>query len=85
MDYSNNTSVQQCWLGDTKVSLPDVDTENPTVISTYNTWIQQFVQQFKVEGLRIDAAKHVRASFWGPFCQAAGVFCIGEVFGDPVP
>ncbi|KAG9016069.1 hypothetical protein FRB93_011543 [Tulasnella sp. JGI-2019a] len=43
------------------------------------------VFKYKVDGLRIDAAKHVRPSFWGPFCQAAGVFCIGEVFGDPVP
>ncbi|KAG9025387.1 hypothetical protein FRB95_010228 [Tulasnella sp. JGI-2019a] len=85
VDYSNVTSAQQCWLGDTKVPLPDVNTENPDVISAYNTWISDFVIKYKVDGLRIDAAKHVRPSFWGPFCQAAGVFCIGEVFGDPVP
>ncbi|KAG8880059.1 hypothetical protein FRB97_001104 [Tulasnella sp. 331] len=85
VDYSNVTSAQQCWLGDTNVYLPDVNTENAAVVSQYNSWIAEFVVKFKVDGLRIDAAKHVRPSFWGPFCQAAGVFCIGEVFGDPVP
>jgi alpha-amylase len=30
------------------------------------------------------AAKHVDASFWTPFCASAGVFCMGEVFGDDV-
>ena len=28
------------------------------------------------------AAKHVRSDFWPGFCGAAGVFCIGEVYGD---
>ncbi|KAG8983820.1 hypothetical protein FRB90_005717 [Tulasnella sp. 427] len=84
VDYNNQTSAQLCWLGDNKVTLPDVNTENPTVISTYNQWVSQFVQDFAIDGLRIDAAKHVRADFWGPFCDAAGVFCIGEVFGDDI-
>ncbi|KAG8904709.1 hypothetical protein FRB99_001295 [Tulasnella sp. 403] len=82
VDYSNQTSAQQCWLGDTKLPLPDVNTENPTVINAYNQWVGQFVQEYQIDGLRIDAAKHVRRDFWGPFCQASGVFCIGEVFGD---
>lgn len=28
------------------------------------------------------AAKHVQLDFWQPFCASAGVFCIGEVYGD---
>ena len=37
-----------------------------------------------VDGLRIDTVKHVSKSFLGPFNQAAGVFCTGEVYsGDP--
>ncbi|KIO25152.1 glycoside hydrolase family 13 protein [Tulasnella calospora MUT 4182] len=84
VDHNNRTSAQVCWLGDTKVALPDLDTENQIVVSTYNQWVSQFVQDFGIDGLRIDAAKHVRAEFWGPFCKAAGVFCIGEVFGDDI-
>ena len=35
--------------------------------------------------LLYSAAKHVREDFWPPFCEAAGVFCIGEVFGEDLP
>ncbi len=65
------------------VSLPDVDTENPFVIKTYNDWIKSLVSTFGVDGLRIDTVKHVQKSFWSGFKSAAGVFSIGEVFnGD---
>lgn len=45
------------------------------------------MQEYNVDGLRIDAAKHVEPGFWQPFCGesgAAGVFCIGEVYGPNV-
>lgn len=42
------------WLGDEKLPLPDVNTENPTVIAALQTWIKQFVQDYSVDGLRID-------------------------------
>ncbi|KAF7359395.1 Not1-domain-containing protein [Mycena sanguinolenta] len=83
VDYSNITSEQQCWLGDTQVALPDLDTENADVISRYSTWISDLVQTYSIDGLRIDAAKHVRKQFWPAFASSAGVFCMGEVF-DPV-
>ena len=56
MDFSNITSEQFCWLGDTNVYLPDVKTEDPFVVSTYNNWIQQLVQEYGIDGLRIDGA-----------------------------
>ncbi|KAJ7470351.1 glycoside hydrolase family 13 protein, partial [Mycena latifolia] len=82
VDYSNITSEQQCWLGDQSVPLPDVDTENPTVVSEYSQWIADLVETYSIDGLRIDAAKHVKKSFWPGFAKSAGVFCMGEVF-DP--
>nr|BAW15173.1 alpha-amylase [Pholiota microspora] len=81
IDWGNTTSEQNCWLGDTKVPLPDVDTQNPTVVSQYGTWIANLVKEYSIDGLRIDAAKHVNIDFWPSFCKSAGVFCIGEVFG----
>jgi alpha-amylase len=37
---------------------------------------------FILNGCNYLAAKHVDSNFWGPFCSSAGVFCMGEVFGD---
>lgn len=84
IDYNNQTSVEQCWLGDTSVALVDVNTENQAVVTQYEGWIANFVQEYGIDGLRIDAAKHIRHDFWPGFCGAAGVFCIGEVYGPDV-
>lgn len=84
IDYNNATSVEYCWLATQNVSLMDVNTEHPYVISTLESWISSFVQTYNVDGLRIDAAKHIPGEFWPGFCGAAGVFCIGEVFGDDI-
>ncbi|KAI0273856.1 glycoside hydrolase family 13 protein [Gloeopeniophorella convolvens] len=84
IDWNNNTSIQNCWLGDTNVTLPDINTQDPTVASTYSSWVSNLVQEYGIDGLRIDAAKHVQAPFWSSFCESAGVFCLGEVFGDDI-
>jgi alpha-amylase len=60
----------------------DVNTEHPDVISQLQAWIPEYVKEFGIDGIRIDAAKHVRGDFWTGFCGASGVFCIGEVYGD---
>jgi alpha-amylase len=84
IDYKNQTSVEQCWMGDTKVALVDVNTEDEYVVAQYESWVAHFVQEYGIDGLRIDAAKHIRPDFWLGFCGAAGVFCIGEVYGPDV-
>ncbi|KAG8937107.1 hypothetical protein FRC02_006307 [Tulasnella sp. 418] len=84
VEYGNPESEQQCWMGDEKVALVDVNTESDKVVQAYSTWITDFVKEYDIDGLRIDAAKHVRKDFWPGFCGAAGVFCIGEVFGDSI-
>lgn len=56
VDWNNLTSVQNCWLGDTTVPLPDINTQDPTVVSTYGSWIQNLVQEYGIDGLRIDGA-----------------------------
>jgi alpha-amylase len=61
VDSANVTSEQQCWLGDTTVPLPDVDTENPEVVSKYSEWIADLVHTYSIDGLRIDAAQYVLA------------------------
>ena len=54
-----------CWLGDETVPLPDLNTQDPTVQSGYATWIKNLVQEFSIDGLRIDGG-HVVSPF-GPF------------------
>lgn len=90
-------------MGDLTVPLPDLNTQDSQVQAGYGEWIQNLVQEYSIDGLRIDgerpaltlsplnlnpsrspAAKHVDSNFWGPFCSSAGVFCIGEVFGDDI-
>lgn len=81
IQWGDPNSEQNCWLGDTNVTLPDLDTTNQKVITGYSSWIKDLVQEYNLDGLRIDAAKHVNKEFWPAFCASAGVFCIGEVFG----
>ncbi|SRR6266436_3499637 len=54
VDWNNLTTIQNCWLGDTTVPLPDVNTQDPTVAATYNSWIKNLVQEYGIDGLRID-------------------------------
>jgi len=82
--WGDRQSEMNCWLGDTNVSLPDLNTQDPQVQAGYGDWIANLVQEYSLDGLRIDAAKHVDSNFWGPFCAKAGVFCMGEVFGDDI-
>ena len=78
-DYTNQTMVEQCWLGDDKLPLADVNTENDVIVSTYNDWIKTLVGNFSVDGIRIDTVKHVRKDFWPNFASSSGVYTIGEV------
>ncbi|KAK9235373.1 glycoside hydrolase superfamily [Lipomyces kononenkoae] len=83
-DYSNQSNVEVCWLGDDTVPLVDVNTQLDTVKSEYQSWVQQLIANYSIDGLRIDTVKHVQMDFWAPFQEAAGVYAVGEVFdGDP--
>lgn len=44
------------WMGDDRLPLPDVNTENVEVIQGLQKWITEFVTGFGVDGLRIDGA-----------------------------
>ncbi|CCM00545.1 uncharacterized protein FIBRA_02579 [Fibroporia radiculosa] len=82
-DYSNQTNVEQCWLGDQNVPLADMDTEDEDIVNFFYSWIQTLVNSYGADGVRIDTVKHVRKDFWPDFAQASGVFSLGEVLdGD---
>ena len=78
-DYNNQTQVEQCWLGDDKLALIDVNTENDDIVNTYNDWIKTLVGNYSIDGIRIDTVKHIRKDFWPKFASSSGVYAIGEV------
>lgn len=85
-DDSNTTSVQVCMTGDTegKVTLADLRTEDADVRQILGAWIQDTVDKYQVDGLRLDSAKAIEPEFWTGFLQDAGVFAMAEYFdGDP--
>jgi len=47
-------------MGDENVPLADVATENPTVIERYGEWIEAFVKEYNIDGLRIDGKRSFR-------------------------
>ncbi|KAF8311727.1 glycoside hydrolase family 13 protein [Clavulina sp. PMI_390] len=79
VDYTNQTEVEQCWLGDESYPLPDVKTTLSSVRSTYASWIQSLISTYSIDGLRVDTVKHVEKDFWSAFQSAAGVYAVGEV------
>lgn len=79
IDYSNETSVEQCWLGDQNLGLPDLNTESQTVIDFWNGWIQNLTATYDFDAVRIDTVKHIRQDFWPAFVESAGVYAVGEV------
>lgn len=82
VDYSNTTSEEFCNLGDKYVSLLDLDTESDYVINTMTAWTKDLIANYSVDGLRIDAAKHVDPPFLKNISDAAGIYAVGEVFEE---
>lgn len=41
-------------MGDDKLPLMDVNTEHPTVISTLQSWVKDYVKEYGIDGLRVD-------------------------------
>lgn len=62
----NATSVEVCWMGDRKVPLADVDTTIPTVIERYGEWIEGFVKEYDIDGLRIDGEQKTSSISFTP-------------------
>ncbi|KAJ7139401.1 glycoside hydrolase family 13 protein [Mycena epipterygia] len=84
IDWGNQTSIEVCWMGNGYVSLPDIDTENPFVVATLKAYIRSLVTKYGIDGLRLDASRNIRKPFWTEICDAANVYCQGEVWvGDP--
>ncbi|KZL76246.1 alpha-amylase 1 [Colletotrichum tofieldiae] len=78
-EWDNSTDYQDCWLYPYGVALADLATETKPVVNEFNKWIKELVSNYSIDGLRIDAAKHVNDDFLPTFVNASGVFAFGEV------
>lgn len=85
MDYAHNQwRIVNCRLLD----LPDLKQEDPYVNKTLLDWIENFVRDYKLDGLRLDAVPHMPHWFIREFNKAAAkgsgkdIYIVGECF-DP--
>ncbi|KAL2871447.1 alpha-amylase [Aspergillus lucknowensis] len=78
-NWNNFTEAQLCQTGDEQVVLPDLYTEHTDVQGMLETWATEIISTYGVDGLRIDAAKHVNPQFLKQFGDKVGTFITGEV------
>lgn len=81
-DYTNQTEVEQCWLGTNEFPLADINTDDSQVVDMLYKWVGKLVKDYGVDGLRVGAVKNIQQGFWSGFSNAAGVFTLGEVVSD---
>jgi alpha-amylase len=48
-NYDNQDNVEQCWLGDSKVPLPDLDTSRTDVQNIWYDWVSGLVSNYSGE------------------------------------
>ncbi|KAK1148926.1 hypothetical protein N8T08_007601 [Aspergillus melleus] len=83
-DYDDYPLAQKCWTGDQTVPLPDLKTEDKHVQAMLQEWIKETISNYSIDGLRLDAAKHVTPDFLPAFQEEADTFITGEVFDKSV-
>jgi glycosidase len=96
--YYHNRGNSDFWgessqLGDF-VGLDDLMTENPRVVQGFIDIYGDWIERYRIDGFRIDTARHVNPEFWQAFvpamlrkARAAGVqnfHIFGEVAADGV-
>ena len=68
----------------------DVEFRNPHVVQELKNWIKWYIETTKVDGLRLDALKHISSDFlkeWIEFIRTeidSDFFCVGEFWKDKV-
>lgn len=83
-DWNNMTNAQRCQTGDKYVPLPDLYTEHEDVQQLMIKWANKVIKTYSIDGLRIDAAKHVNPGFLENFRKGVDIFMTGEVLEGAV-
>ena len=72
--------LETCWL----CYLPDLNQSDPFVRKTLLEWVKWLVKTYDIDGLRLDALRHISKEFWAEFSEAAGVFTLGEIWSTKI-
>ncbi len=85
-DWNDQWQLENCDLA----GMPDLNQDNPEVYSYLLANTAGWVERLNVDGVRLDAVKHISKSFWERFVPDLrertwdGLFVMGEAFnGDP--
>ncbi|KAL4870056.1 hypothetical protein BDV12DRAFT_207984 [Aspergillus spectabilis] len=81
-DWNDSEISKNCWFSVDTVALPDLKTEDEKVVSMIQEWVKGLVSNYSIDGLRVDATKHMNDAYLTSFSQAAGVFTMGEVYTE---
>ena len=54
IDYNSQASIERCWMGNDRVALMDLNTENAIVQDILNKMIRDLVTTYRIDGLRVD-------------------------------
>ncbi|KAK4934496.1 hypothetical protein LTR10_024258 [Elasticomyces elasticus] len=85
IDYANQTSIEDCWLVDQQPPLlADIKSENSTVFDAMVRSVVQNVQDYAIDGIRLDTAKHVPKRFLSQFQEEVGVLVTGEALNESI-
>lgn len=79
IDYTNQGSIENCWLVTDTPSLPDVASENGDVYTAMVNSVVDIVKTYGIDGIRLDTARHVPKEYLTQFQDAVGVYVTGEV------
>ena len=79
--WDNQWEVEHCRLA----NLPDLrQDENQWVADTLTSWVHDIIQEYDIDGIRVDTVPEVSKDFWRKFAEAAGVYQVGEVFNGDI-
>ncbi|KAL5336430.1 glycoside hydrolase superfamily [Aspergillus crustosus] len=81
-DWNDLEVSKNCWFSVDTVALPDLKTEDKKVVSMIQDWVKGLVSNYSIDGLRVDATKHMNDAYLTSFSEAAGVFTMGEVYTE---
>lgn len=85
IDHEDQSSIENGWLvHDQLPLLADVNTENPVVFDALVQSVVQLVRNFRIDGIRLDTARHMPWKALVQFQEAVGVFVTGEILNGDV-
>ncbi|KAL4747617.1 hypothetical protein BDW72DRAFT_209457 [Aspergillus terricola var. indicus] len=71
-DWNNPDESKNCWFSTEVVALPDLKTEDESVVSMIQVWVKGLVGNYSIDGLRVDATEHMNEAYLTSFNEAAG-------------